>query len=140
MNSIYVTHAAACLYMTGVIWVIQALHYPAFALIPPESFITFHARHTRRMTYVAGPAMLLELATGAWLVWGRGGWWWLDLVAVSTLFAATFLISVPLHDRLSRGADPKLAARLTLTNWPRTAVWTVRSLVFICFSYDGMWT
>lgn len=134
MRTLIAIHVAACWYMTGVIWVIQSLHYPSFTLVPADQFKAFHARHTSIMTFVAGPAMLIELGTGAWLAWRDGGWWFLDLTAVGTLFASTFLVSVPLHDRLADGADSAVATRLTRTNWPRTILWTARGAVFLALA------
>jgi hypothetical protein len=36
----------SCFFMTGVIWLIQIVHYPAFALIDPNKFLEFHAMHS----------------------------------------------------------------------------------------------
>jgi hypothetical protein len=45
------------------------------------------------------------------------------------VWASTFLLQVPCHDRLSRGWDEGVHARLVQTNWIRTVLWTARLAV-----------
>ena len=113
---------ALAAYLTGLIWTVQVVHYPGF----------YHAAHTRRMGFVVGAPMVLELALAAWLAWaGRGalphgaGWWALGLVMF--IWAATFFISVPFHNQLeTNGYDFITIDGLTRTNWLRTLAWTAR--------------
>jgi hypothetical protein len=42
---------------------------------------------------------------------------------------STFAVQVPLHARLAAGFDPQAHRRLVLTNWWRTAAWSLRSLL-----------
>lgn len=119
-------------YLTGLIWTVQVVHYPGLALLGPAEFPRYHAAHTRRMGYVVGAPMVLELALAAWLAWaGRGalphgaGWWSLGLVVL--VWLATFLISVPFHNRLeANGYNYVALDGLTRTNWLRTLAWTAR--------------
>ena len=43
--------------------------------------------------------------------------------------AVTVAVSVPCHQRLAQGWDPAVHARLTRTNWWRTAAWTLGGVV-----------
>lgn len=36
-------------YMTGMIWSMQILEYPLFALVGPEEFTAYHRRHNREL-------------------------------------------------------------------------------------------
>ncbi len=126
---------ALAAYLTGLIWTVQVVHYPGLALLGQAEFPRYHAAHTRRMGYVAGAPMLLELALAAGLAWaGRGalphaaGWWSLGLVAVA--WAGTFFVAVPFHNRLAAsGYDYIAIDGLTRTNWLRTLAWTARLLL-----------
>jgi len=125
---------ALAVYLTGVIWMVQLVHYPAFGLVPRAAWPAFHAAHTRRMGWVAGAPMVAELGLALGLAWvGRGalsggaGWWSLGLVGVA--WAATFLIAVPFHNRLAQGYDYVAIDGLTRTNWLRTLAWTARSIL-----------
>lgn len=126
----------ACFFLTGLIWTIQLLHYPGFALVGSPGFADYHRFHSRRITFIVLPLMLLELATAAWLVSaGPPGPWWLNLGGVVLIWAATGMLSVPMHERLARGFDASAARRLEFTNWVRTALWTARSLLLAIWLY-----
>jgi len=123
---------ATAAYLTGLIWTVQMVHYPSFGKVPKEAWPAFHATHTRRISYVVMGPMLAELVLAAWLAWaGRNalpsgtGWW--SLVLVVLVWAATFFISVPFHNRLAKGYDYVAIDGLTRTNWLRTLLWTARA-------------
>ena len=123
---------AVAAYLTGLIWTVQVVHYPSFGLVPKAAWAAFHAAHTRRMSHVVLAPMVAELALAAWLAWaGRGalpghaGWWSLGLVGL--VWAVTFFISVPFHNRLEGGFDYIAIDGLIRTNWLRTLAWTARA-------------
>lgn len=116
--------------MTGVIWVIQILHYPAFADIKDERFQIFHHQHSQRITWIVAPVMTLELISAIALVWiTPNGFWVANLAGVLAIWASTAFLSVPLHNKLSAGKNLLLIEKLVRTNWPRTLLWTVRMLL-----------
>ena len=61
-------NAAATLFMTGLIWFVQVVHYPLFGSVGDGGFDRYAALHARRTTWVVGPPMLLELVTSFGLV------------------------------------------------------------------------
>ena len=72
---IVVVHYAATLFMAGVIWIVQVVHYPLFARVGAAGYAAYQGAHVRLITYVVLPAMLVELATAAAWAWAaRGGW------------------------------------------------------------------
>jgi hypothetical protein len=74
MVLLLLAHAAATLFMVGVIWFVQVVHYPLFARVGTPDFSTYSIRHTRLTGLVVGPAMLLEAATAvALVVWTPPG-------------------------------------------------------------------
>jgi hypothetical protein len=116
-------------YLTGVIWTVQLVHYPSFAQAARETFPAFHRQHSSRISWVVLGPMVLELGLAIWLAWqgralGQGVWWALGLVLL--IWAATFLLSVPFHNRLARGYDYVAIDGLVRTNWLRTLAWTAR--------------
>ncbi len=42
-------------YLTGVIWVVQLVTYPALALVGKAEFARYHTAHTRGMGWAARP-------------------------------------------------------------------------------------
>ena len=123
---------AAAFYLTGLIWTVQVVHYPSFGLVPKAAWAAFHAAHTRRMSYVVLAPMVVELGLALWLAWagrhawpGGAGWWSLSLVGL--VWAVTFFISVPFHNRLAGGYDYIAIDGLIRANWLRTLAWTARA-------------
>ncbi|MCS3861544.1 hypothetical protein GGP86_001322 [Salinibacter ruber] len=62
-------HAAATLVMFGVILIVQRVHYPLFHYVRAADYEAFQAAHMRRITWIVGPAMAVELTTAGWIVW-----------------------------------------------------------------------
>ena len=66
---ILLLHFVCCLFMTGLIFYVQIVHYPSFSFVSEKRFRDFHHFHVRRTSYVVMPVMLAELVTGALLLW-----------------------------------------------------------------------
>jgi hypothetical protein len=125
-----ISQVASSFFMTGVIWIIQIVHYPTFLFIDSERFFDFQSEHVRRITPIVGPVMLVELLSGLLLVWTNPSLLWiLNITAITLIWILTFTLSVPLHDRLQSNNSDGLKKRLIQTNWPRTLVWTGKSLL-----------
>lgn len=117
--------------LIGLIWTIQLVHYPLLAAVGTDAFPAYLAEHADRITFLVAPWMLLELVTSAALVRTHPAavprWmvrWGLALCLAA--WAATWFVSVPIHQALADGFDPVLHRRLVDTNWLRTALWTAR--------------
>lgn len=65
---IWLLHLAACLFMVGVIWVVQVVHYPLFSRVGAAGFMDYAQQHQRLMTWIVGPALLLEAGAAVGLV------------------------------------------------------------------------
>jgi len=135
-------HLAATLYMTGLIWFVQVVHYPLFERVGREGFTDYERAHVRRTGWVVMPAMLLELGTAIALLLpafnGQGPAWFVASVLVlAGIWLITFTLSVPCHNKLSRGWDAAAHRRLVSTNWLRTAGWSARS-VYVVWALSSM--
>lgn len=134
MNWIFLTHLAFTLYMTGVIWFVQIVHYPLMGKVGSDYFVAYERSHTMFTTFVVGPQMVIELATAVLLVFSMKtmqSWWWVNLALVGVVWASTFFIQVPLHNALSEGFDEARHLKLVNSNWIRTVTWTVRALMLL---------
>ncbi len=129
---IWVVHVFGTVYMTGLIWVIQGVHYPLMNRIRSEDYVEFQAQHMLRITWVVGPAMLAEAVTALLLVrFAPDFLTWpaalLNLALLSVIWLSTAVYQVPSHRRLAQGFDAVAHRRLVQTNWIRTVAWTIRS-------------
>ena len=120
-------HAGATLFMTGVIWFVQVVHYPLFARTGAAGFADYERDHARRTSWVVGPAMTLELLLALALAARGGAAAWAGLALLAVIWLSTALVQVPLHRRLQGGFDAAAHRRLVRTNWLRTAAWTLRA-------------
>lgn len=121
--------------MAGLIWTVQLVVYPAFLHLTPENFPAAHASHSRRISLIVGPLLLLEWgATLAWFL-GAGaplsGLQYGIASCVAVAFLSTALIQIPLHHRLGRGWNARLLHTLINTNWIRTLAWTGKAILAV---------
>lgn len=132
-RAVFLLHVLATLTMFGAIWTVQVVHYPLFARVGEAGWAAYEAAHQTRITFVVGPAMVLELVTAVWLVVYRPAAFpaWAVVAGaalVGLIWASTAFVQVPLHSALSGGTfDAEAHARLVATNWVRTALWTART-------------
>jgi hypothetical protein len=118
------------LFMVGVIWFVQVVHYPLFSRVGEAAFAEYERHHTRRTGWVVVVPMLLELGTAvatAGYVGGALAWCGLGLLAVA--WVSTAFWQVPAHRRLEGGFDAVTHRRLVRTNWVRTVAWSIRGVI-----------
>lgn len=110
---------------------IQLLVYPFFGLVGEGEFKRTHDFHMSRISWIVVPFMTLELLTGVLLYIKNPSAIFLgNLIAVACLWIFTGLVSVPTHNKLDFGSESS-KQNLVAANWPRTLLWSVRSLLLI---------
>jgi hypothetical protein len=121
--------------LNGLIWTIQLVHYPLFALVGGEQWPRYEAGHQRRITWVVLPLMSLAVALSvALLVAHPGVLAWSNAVIAVGQFVATGLFYAPLHGELARGFSTDRIQALVRLNWLRTAGWTVQLAVAVALA------
>ena len=130
------------LFMTGLIWCIQVVHYPLFEKVGKEIFSEYHNSHSIRITYIVLPVMVTEIISG-FLLLGEH-----DILStpaaiallgmILAIWASTFFLQVPYHGSLSGGWNADTIHSLVNTNWIRTFFWTLRSLILGYFLYRSI--
>jgi hypothetical protein len=119
-------HFASTAWMCAIIWFVQLVHYPSFKYIHSEKFSSFHSFHSRWTTVLVFPPMLTELVLSSLNFWQKTEEHSLLIFGLTVLtWALTFFISVPFHNQLSKGYNPKAAKLLVQTNWLRVITWTL---------------
>jgi hypothetical protein len=136
-------HAAATWSMVGLIWFVQAVHYPLFAEVGSEQFVQYERLHQQRTTWVVMPLMLVELASAAALAFWRGSrvssvWAGIGLLLLGMIWLSTFLVQVPLHAQLAGGFKAEVHRRLVATNWWRTVLWTARGVLALALVWPWL--
>lgn len=127
---------AATAALTGLIWMVQLVHYPLFAHAAGDRFPEFHRAHQFRISWLVVPLMTIEAACASlWLsappeTVGRplaiAGF-----ALVIVIWLSTALLQIPQHRKLGRGWDPDAHRRLVAGNWVRTVAWTARLVLLL---------
>lgn len=133
---ILLSHVAATLYMVGLIWCIQIVHYPLLAQVGTEGFAAYEAAHSRLITPIVGLPMLVELLTAGLLLFVRSPAIGLaetsiGLLLVFVIWLSTIVWQVPQHAILASGFDAAAHQRLVKSNWIRTIAWSVRGALVL---------
>ena len=118
--------------LAGLIWTIQLVHYPLFALVGADAWERYEAEHQRRITWLVLPLMTANVGLGvALFVDDRT-----SLTAVNgglaiAVFVTTGLVFAPMHGALEHRFAAARIARLVRANWARTAAWTAQVVVAV---------
>jgi hypothetical protein len=114
--------------MTGIIWLVQCLVYPIFRYVGEKEFTDIHNFQMKRISILVGPLMTLEFFTAALLLYQiKTSIYFFNLLSVIILWGLTFLVNIRAHENLnyrSQSSKKNLVAK----NWPRTILWSLRSL------------
>jgi len=130
-SAILLANVVATLFMVGLIWMVQVVHYPLFDDVGPENYVKYQQRHQSNITYIVGPVMLVELVTAVMLFWYpiegvNQSLVYVGIGLVVLIWISTALVQVPCHERLVKGFDASAYKWLVNSNWIRTVAWTAR--------------
>ena len=142
-TKILIIHFVATIFMVGLIWVIQVVHYPLFGKVGTDQYVEYQQQHEKLITLVVAMPMLVEAATALLLARfvPAGVSTWLvitGIVLVLIVWLSTAFLQVPCHAKLASGFDAQVHQRLVNTNWIRTVAWTLRGVLVTWMLYQSM--
>ena len=135
---VLVAHLIFSSVMTGVIWVIQIVHYPSFHFIEKELYTAFQKFHMNKISIIVIPFMLGELITGMMLLLDKSSKSYFlisSLVILILIWSITGVFFTKAHNKLIFGYQELVVDQLIFMNWIRTLLWTLRLLLLLCFVY-----
>lgn len=135
-KTIFLIHLGVTLFLAGLIWTIQIVHYPLFTYVGEKNYQQYQSLHMSRITFLVMPVMLTELATAIYLaIFGLTGvdikLFRLGLGVLLIIWLSTLFWQAPIHSRLTEKSDEKLIKGLVLSNWLRTILWTCRGILVL---------
>ena len=125
-------HLIATVFMTGVIWFVQLVHYPLFLRVGENESRIYASEHQKRTSWIVGPPMLAEGITTLWLFFDPVNGRLLPLIGGLILLKvhlSTIFLQVPKHSVLVSSHSSEVINALVKTNWFRTIGWSLRSLI-----------
>ena len=130
LQTILAIHAASALFMVGLIWFVQVVHYPLMQSVGAANYSSYQEAHMLRTGYVVGPVMLTEALCAVALVSMPSSLppelTGLGLLALGIVWISTVSQQVPRHRALLEAFDEGLHRSLVQSNWIRTFFWTLR--------------
>jgi len=124
--------------MTGIIWMVQLVVYPAFRQVAEDDHSDYHDQHMKHITPLVAPLMILELVLAiVWMMQTYDLMRVLHLACAIILWLSTFIIQVPLHQRLKTRFDLQQINTLVKSNWIRTIVWTLKTIFISYAAYQA---
>ncbi len=148
--ALFLVQSACGLFMTGLIWFVQLVHYPLFQEAGSgASLQRYEKLHARRTGALVFPPMLLELLSALAALYPplRPAFVSLPLAItlaslVVLIWLSTGLVQVRLHEQLDRPLTPEQAVRtirlLVKSNWLRTVAWTMRSALLLRLIWNAL--
>ncbi|MEO6589061.1 MAG: hypothetical protein ABIP06_07015 [Pyrinomonadaceae bacterium] len=133
---IFLIHSGATLFLVGLIWTIQIVHYPLFTSVGVSGYAAYQTSHMSRISYVVAPVMLAELVTAIYFVFAAYDeispkLFWFGFALVLIIWASTLFVQSPIHSKLTEAFDADLVSKLVWTNWIRTIIWTIRGALIL---------
>lgn len=129
MEVVFIIHIIASLFMAGICWFVQIVHYPLFLAIELKDFPKYE-RKNFVTAFITVPTMVIEMATGLYLLYHNINLMhFLNIGFLGLIALSTVIFQVPIHLKLSKNATTKLINKLVLTNWIRTISWTIRVVI-----------
>lgn len=122
------------IFMVGLIWVVQLVHYPAFVFIEENKFKAFSKFHQRAITLIVAPVMLLELSSISYLFLMHSGYE-LGFLITIILWGITAYLGIFCHRKLLIHKDFQIIKKLILINWIRTALWSIKASLMVYSPY-----
>jgi len=135
MEKVLIIHIFTTIFMTGLCWFVQIVHYPLFHQINLKDFPRYE-RKNAVTGFITVPIMVIELLTGLYLLYLNQDFLYFTNVALLGIIGlSTALLQVPMHLKLMNTASHELISKVTNTNWIRTISWTVRSGILMVVLY-----
>lgn len=140
---VFLLNLISTLFLVGLIWTIQLVHYPSFMYSDKSTFQDMVSFHQIRISLLVVPLMFIEVVTCTMLLWKRPEYIShmsiiFGFLLVSVIWISTFAFQVPLHEKLKMGMDIQTIQRLVKTNWIRTIAWTGRALLLSWTLLNGL--
>lgn len=140
-EALLVACVAATLFMVGLSWFVQIVHYPLFTEVGSGSFASYHESHSVRTTWVVAAPMVVELISSLALAFDPPAGLEVPALTGALLAVSTWVVTAawaaPAHSAIGRqGLTPALVRRLHRASLVRTWLWTFHGVVVLVMVGD----
>ena len=138
MESILFFHFFLSFFMTGIICLIQLIHYPSFSFIDKNMYSKFQTFHMSRISLLVGPIMILEFFSGLFLLfffYSESNFFIINFILNILILTMTIIVIGTIHKKLIEGFKPFLFEKLISMNWIRTVLWLLKSIFIFLYNF-----
>lgn len=132
---ILIAQLISSLSMLGIVGFVHIVQYPMLALVPSSGREEFEKRYCDKAGLIIAPLMIVEALSALYFtIYSPFKFSLLSisgLAIVALIWAITFGISVPAHQRLISSWDDAVHRRLMFSNLLRVILWILRAGVAI---------
>ena len=132
MDSVYIVYFNVLfnVYLIAISIIVQFIVYPSFNKIL-ESFKEYHSRYKKKIFWIVGPVMILEILTSLLMILNEFDIYLIPGLIVLLVWMLTFIYIVPLHKQLSKEFQTNKHIKLLKLNFVRTILWALKFFVLI---------
>ena len=127
-------HGCVTFFLTGLIWVVQLVHYPMFRFLDPKTQSNALKFHQQKISIIVVPLMLFELLSGVYLAYVQwsslASFHRINMVLLMVIWVHTFGLMVPFHQKISVQLNYELLQKTLTHHWVRTLAWTIKSVLW----------
>ena len=118
--------------LVGVILMTQILSYPLLLKLNKSDFYDYYNSYTKRISFIVIPLMIFEVFLSIILnTILNDFYFFISNILLLIIWGSTFLIQVPIHNKLSSNHSYSLINKLIFTNWIRTIAWIFKLMTLI---------
>ena len=115
------------IYLIAISVMVQLIIYPSFKNYDNSNFRSFHSSYTKKMFFIVGPIMILELLSTLYLVIKNT--FLFPSTIVAFIWLTTFFLIVPVHNSLNSAFSIRTHKKLLRLNIVRTSFWVLKLLI-----------
>ena len=115
------------IYLIAISIIVQFIIYPSFKNYYNSNFRSFHNSYTKKMFFIVGPIMILELLSTLYLVVKNT--FLFPSTIVAFIWLTTFFLIVPVHNSLNSAFSIRTHKKLLRLNIVRTSFWVLKLLI-----------
>ena len=115
------------IYLIAISIMVQLIIYPSFKNYYNSNFRSFHSSYTKKMFFIVGPIMILELLSTIYLAIKNSYLFPTSIVVL--IWLTTFFLIVPVHNSLNSAFSIKTHKKLLRLNFIRTTFWVLKLLL-----------
>ena len=108
---------------------VQLIIYPSFKNYSESTFKSFHSAYTKKMLFIVGPIMILELLSTLYLFINNS--FLFPTSIVTLIWLTTFFLIVPVHQSLNSSFNIRNHKKLLRLNFVRSTFWVLKLFLIL---------